>query len=111
MIKCETVRKDFNCQFMKASGCVFPGGMCIPVVPECEGCTNKEMYEDETYCKSYMNPASKWLSGRCPMCTVKINVKVVEQKINPIKASKKLAKTRKASVTTKSPQKPAKKKK
>jgi len=48
-----------------------------------------------------MNPESKWLSGRCPVCTVKVEVKVVEQKINPLKASKKASKNRKASTTPK----------
>lgn len=95
MYHCKTNRKNFKCPFMKSSGCVFPGGSCKPITSQCIGCTNTVIYEDVVYCKSYMNTESKWLSGRCPLCTVKIEVKVVEQKINPLKASKKAARSKK----------------
>lgn len=102
MKKCITVRMNRFCPFMGAKQCTFTDGHCNPVVDKCEGCKNTETYNESLYCKTYMNPESMWLAGRCPMCTVQLEkVKVVEQKINPLKASKKAAKARMSSSQTK----------
>lgn len=104
---CKTTRNGFRCQFATRDGkCTFNGGTCSPVVSACDGCTNIETYGNLVYCKSYMNPESKWIGGAyCPMCSVKKNVDTKTQKINPLKASKRAAKARKASMDSSSSRK------
>lgn len=101
MNTCTTIKNGLPCPFMGRHKCGFSNGECNPIISKCEGCTNVSTYNEKVYCNTYMNPESKWLSGRCPVCTVKVEVKVVEQKINPLKASKKASKNRKASTTPK----------
>lgn len=91
-MKCVKVRKDKECVFAIKNGCSFINNTCNPIVDECNGCENTIVYDNITYCKSYMDPKIKWVNGRCPMCSVKINIKKDEHKLNPIKASKKLRK-------------------
>jgi hypothetical protein len=98
---CTTIKNGTPCPFMGRHRCGFNDGKCNPVIDKCEGCTNTTTYGEKVYCNTYMNPESKWVNGRCPMCTVKIEVKIVEQKINPLKASKKASKSKKPSTNTK----------
>lgn len=96
---CNTIRKGTRCQFMKIDKCSFPDGFCSPIVDKCEGCKNIIDYDNVTYCKSYMKPESMWLSGRCPLCTVRIETpKEVMKKLNPIKASKLASKAKKEKI-------------
>lgn len=100
MRKCNTIRNGVRCPFMEDK-CTFPDGICNPVVEQCEGCKNIDVYNELTYCKTYMKPEVKWLSGRCPMNTIKIVVAEDTKKLNPLKASKKAAKARAASAGNK----------
>jgi hypothetical protein len=34
-------------------------------IDKCEGCNRIE----NNYCKAYNNPAEKWRTGECPLCT------------------------------------------
>jgi len=89
---CETVKKGTDCLFMKKTGCSYNGGRCHAVVEDCEGCTRILGFEMGQYCVSFPNPAQKWLKGPCPMSSHVSKVqKVAEQKINPLKASKRSA--------------------
>jgi len=86
---------------MQNGKCNFPDGFCSPVIDKCEGCKNVDVYDNITYCRAYMKPEAKWIDGRCPLCTVKIViVQKDEKKLNPLKASKKAAKARKAAKAT-----------
>ena len=90
---CQTVKAGVECGFMSKKGCGFKGGACNPIIDRCDGCAKVMVVAAGRYCKIYPEPAVKWLSGRCPMAThVKVEVKEVEQKINPLKASKRASK-------------------
>lgn len=86
---CETIKKGVECVFMKRTGCSYNGGSCHPIIDKCEGCARAKEFETGIYCLSFPYPAQKWQNGSCPMAThVKKVVKQEEQKINPLKASK-----------------------
>jgi hypothetical protein len=86
---CETIKKGVECVFMRKTGCSYNGGGCYPIIDKCEGCAKVKEFETGKYCISFPNPAQKWQAGFCPMAThVKKVVKQEEQKINPLKASK-----------------------
>ncbi len=86
---CTTVREGDECVFMAASGCKYNGGKCEQVVDSCEGCNRAKKSEIGTYCLAAPDPALKWKNGNCNFAThVKTTVAIKEQKINPIKASK-----------------------
>lgn len=91
-MKCETVLPGTECTFWTKRGCVFTGNSCQPVVEECQGC---ERIVDSTVgqvCSVYPAPAQKWSAGLCNFAThKKIEIKSVEAKVNPLKASKKAA--------------------
>jgi hypothetical protein len=65
---------------------------CKPIIKKCQGCERTREYGEELYCKSYMWPALIWRRGPCAMATHIAKEKVKEQKINPLKASKKAKK-------------------
>lgn len=89
---CETIKKGVECIFMKKTGCSYNGGSCYPIIDKCEGCARVREFEAGKYCLSFPYPAQKWQQGICPMAThVKKVVKQEEQKINPLKASKRSA--------------------
>lgn len=89
---CETLKKGTECVFMKKSGCSYSGGQCYPIVDECEGCTRTKEFETGIFCISFPNPSQKWQKGACPMAShVKKVQKAEDQKINPLKASKRSA--------------------
>jgi len=86
---CGTIKKGVECAFMAKKGCGYPGGRCNPVIDKCEGCTKAVQCEEIIYCGVYPDPTSKWRTGKCPTAThLKADVKEAQQKINPLKASK-----------------------
>jgi hypothetical protein len=89
---CETIKKGTECLFMKKAGCSYNGGQCYPVVEDCSGCSRVQDFEMGKFCISFPYPAQKWQKGSCPMSShVKKVQKVDDQKINPLKASKRNA--------------------
>jgi len=77
---------------MKKTGCSYNGGKCYPTVENCDGCSRVLEFETGLYCATFPYPAQKWQKGTCPMSShVKRAQKVEEQKINPLKASKRNA--------------------
>lgn len=96
---CRTIRKDEQCAFAGKGGmCEYIGDKCYQIVEDCNDCNNIVIYNEKSYCKIYMSPDAKWYSAECcPMCTTKEKKIKEGQKINPLKASKRAAKARKAS--------------
>lgn len=91
-MQCQTVKKGVECIFMKKSGCSYNGGSCYTVVENCEGCTRILEVESGRYCSSFPYPAQKWQTSMCAMAThMKKVQKTEEQKLNPLKASKRSA--------------------
>ncbi len=91
-MKCETLKKGTECVFMKKAGCSYSGGKCLTIVEQCEGCDRIVEFESGRYCASFPAPAQKWQKGTCPMSShVKKTKTAEEQKINPLKASKRAA--------------------
>jgi hypothetical protein len=77
---------------MKKAGCSYNGGKCHAIVESCEGCTRTLEFPGGKYCNSFPYPAQKWQNASCIMAThVKKAQKAEEQKINPLKASKRAA--------------------
>lgn len=95
-MKCQKVKPGIECTHWKKSGCTFPGGICQPVVEQCltggknnEGCSNIMEFNGSKYCTVFAEPAAKWEDGLCNFATHrKAERKVIEQKINPLKAAK-----------------------
>ncbi len=89
---CETVKQGIECIFMKKIGCSYNGGKCYMIVENCEGCSRILEFETGKYCASFPYPAQKWQKSTCSMSShVQKVKKVEEQKINPLKASKRNA--------------------
>jgi hypothetical protein len=85
---CETIKEGVDCFFMKKDGCQFSGGACHQIIDVCIGCNRIQEYPTGKYCNSFPEPTVKWKNGNCNMAThIKVEAKV-EQKINPLKASK-----------------------
>jgi hypothetical protein len=60
-----------------------------PVASQCVGCGHIRLSDGVAYCNSYANPAAKWSAGMCNFAThAKIEKKVDNKMINPLKASK-----------------------
>jgi hypothetical protein len=86
---CTTVRQGSECIFMSKRGCQFNGGSCQPIVDQCDGCQRIIEIPTGKYCMSFPDPSIKWKNGVCNMAThVKIDNKTGNNKINPLKASK-----------------------
>ena len=86
---CSTLRQGFECIFMNKKGCQFNGGSCYPIIDQCDGCQRVVEYPTGKYCMSFLDPAVKWKNGVCNMAThIQINTKKGNNKINPLKASK-----------------------
>lgn len=91
-MQCETLKPGVECLFMKKTGCGYNGGKCYTIVESCEGCARVMELEAGTFCMSFPYPAQKWQSAGCSMAThLKKETKSGEQKINPLKASKRNA--------------------
>ena len=91
-MQCTTIRSGQNCPFMTKAGCSFNGGVCMPILEACEGCGRIIVIDEVQYCSVSPNPLAKWKVGNCNMAThVKVETKVAATKLNPIKASKRMA--------------------
>ena len=89
---CSSVKEGQDCFFMSKKGCGFNGGTCHIIVEECEGCQRVAEYTTGKYCMAFPDPAAKWHAGRCNMAThLKATTKKENGKVNPLKASKRLA--------------------
>lgn len=91
-MQCQTVQPGTECTFWTKQGCVFEGNTCQVIVEECEGCDRVVESEIGKVCSVYPAPTQKWSHGLCNFAThKKIEIKTEEQRINPLKASKKAA--------------------
>lgn len=89
-MQCQTVLQGTECTFMSKGGCVFPDGSCQLIVENCEGCERIVNGTIGQVCSAYPAPAKKWANGICNFAThVKVEIKVEDLKVNPLKASKK----------------------
>ncbi|MDE5833012.1 MAG: PxxKW family cysteine-rich protein [Desulfovibrio sp.] len=71
------------------------GFLISPCVENCNGCERVRAFENQEFCSSYPDPASKWNGGKCNFAThIKVEASA-QAKINPLKASKRAAKGRK----------------
>ncbi|MFB3925965.1 MAG: PxxKW family cysteine-rich protein [Syntrophales bacterium] len=86
---CQTVKVGYDCVFMTKKGCGFNGGSCHTIIENCEGCNKVLEITAGRYCKIYPDPTAKWAVGGCPTAShIKKAVSEENQKINPLKASK-----------------------
>lgn len=62
LLKCPII--DTYCSLYRVDGsCAYPGGKCLEIVIECEGCR----YIVSGHCRIYPNPSAKWQTKRgCP---------------------------------------------
>ena len=91
-MNCETQKPGTECLFMKKTGCSYGGGKCFTIIENCEGCTRVLEFSTGKFCSNFPAPAQKWQNASCTMAThVKKVQKTEEQKINPLKASKRAA--------------------
>src|SRR4030042_2519053 len=82
---CQTVRVNQECSFMSKKGCNFFGGSCQPIIEKCDTCGKTVEYDTKKYCGVYPNPASKWLTGKCPTAThIKLELNEAAQKVNQL---------------------------
>lgn len=88
-MQCQTVLPGTECTFWTKKGCIAEGGSCQNVIEECEGCERIVEGTIGPVCSAAPSPVKKWMSGLCNFATHrKVEVKVEELKINPLKASK-----------------------
>jgi hypothetical protein len=89
---CTSVKESMECVFMTKKGCSFNGGGCHPIVEECHGCSRASEFTTGWYCTAYPDPSIKWKNGNCNFAThVEKEAEVKNNKINPLKASKRKA--------------------
>ncbi len=89
---CVSVKPGIDCTFMTKKGCSFNGGHCKPVVDACNGCERTLQVEIGSFCASFPDPDLKWRRGPCNLAThAKNGRKEAQVKINPLKASKRMA--------------------
>jgi len=81
---------------MTDAGLTYKGVVMEPVVEKCEGCERIVTFEDNKYCPTYAQPATKWSKGVCNFAThARAEVdKTGKVKVNPLKASKRAARGR-----------------
>ncbi len=92
-MQCQTVQPGLECGFWSKNGCVFEGNSCHNVVEACEGCERIVDSSIGPVCTAYPAPEKKWLGGLCNFAThQKVEIANIEQKINPLKASKRASK-------------------
>lgn len=88
-MQCQTVLPGTECTFWTKNGCSAEGGSCQNVIEECEGCERIVEGTTGPVCSAAPSPVKKWMSGLCNFATHrKVEIKVEELKINPLKASK-----------------------
>ena len=89
---CATIKEGVDCFFMNKTGCQFNGGNCHSIIEQCEGCQRVKEFPTGKYCVKFPDPAIKWQIGTCSMAThVKASIEKGNGKINPLKASKRMA--------------------
>ncbi|APG25532.1 MULTISPECIES: PxxKW family cysteine-rich protein [Syntrophotalea] len=89
-MKCETIQPGTECTFWTKNGCIFEGNSCQPIVEECQGCERIVDSSIGQVCSACPSPARKWAQGLCNIAThKKVEIVTANQKINPLKASKK----------------------
>ncbi len=91
---CESIKLGVDCTFMTKKGCSFTDGKCRPLVEACEGCDRTLESNGDRYCNAFPDPSVKWRRGVCNLATHHKgngNGAKTEQKINPLKASKRAA--------------------
>lgn len=77
-----------------AEGVTVKGFLLSPCVEQCSGCDRVRQFDDQEFCSSYPDPASKWDGGRCNFATHVKTQNASQAKVNPLKASKRAAKGR-----------------
>jgi len=88
-MQCQTVLPGTECTFWAKSGCTFEGHSCQPVIEQCQGCERIVEGSIGLVCSLAPSPAKKWSLGLCNFAThQKVEVKIEEIKVNPLKASK-----------------------
>ncbi len=87
-MQCVTIKKGVECAFMTRKGCNFNGGRCHPVVEQCQGCSRIDTRPEGAFCTVVPQPSIKWNIGFCNFATHIERKKIEEQKLNPLKASK-----------------------
>lgn len=86
---CQTIKTGTECALMTKKGCSFNGGSCHIIVEQCEGCNKVMEVASDKYCRVYPDPAAKWKVRSCPTAShLKLDAKESNQKVNPLKASK-----------------------
>jgi hypothetical protein len=90
---CTSVKEGIECVFMEKNGCRFNGGNCHTVIEACDGCQRVKAFPTGNYCLVFPDPTAKWRLGKCSMAThIQSDVKKINGKVNPLKASKRGAK-------------------
>ena len=87
-----TSEKDIARVLAAANEKTFSGAPAYVIAEKCEGCSNVIEHDGKSYCKSYKDPAAKWMFGQCNLATHVIRKIEEAKKINPLKASKKAMK-------------------
>ncbi len=77
-----------------AEGVAVNGFVISPCVEQCNGCERVRAFDDQQFCSSYPEPASKWIGGKCNFATHVKEETSGKAKVNPLKASKRAAKGR-----------------
>jgi hypothetical protein len=88
-MQCQKVLPGTECTFWSKNGCVFEGGSCQNVIEMCEGCDHIVEGTIGPVCIKAPSPLKKWSTGLCNFATHrKVEVKIEDVKVNPLKASK-----------------------
>lgn len=70
----------------------YTAGSFRPVIDKCQGCERIVEADAQQFCRAYISPEAKWRLGLCNFAThVKPEITAIKAKINPLKASKRLA--------------------
>jgi len=85
---CATMKAGVECAFMTKTGCGYNGGTCLQIVEQCEGCQRAVEFVAGKFCSSYPNPSVKWKTSACNFATHTKMEQQGQQKVNPLKASK-----------------------
>jgi len=88
-MQCQTVLAGTECTFWKKAGCAAPGGSCQVIVEECNGCERIAKGTIGDVCTAFPSPSAKWKTGLCNYATHrKVDIKVDDVRVNPLKAAK-----------------------
>lgn len=104
-MECTLLDAPLECHFATKgangkNGCTYNGGSCRPVVEQCltgeeegKACAHIRDLPKGKYCSKFPHPENRWLRGRCPLAThIKVDFETpLEKKLNPLKASKRMA--------------------